>query len=535
MNIRSDIVRVYLEVHTWVGIICGLFLFIGFYAGAITMFEIPLQRWSSPPIHKETITPIKQTDVLIAKALEKHPEVLNNFKIIINPEPEHPGRIYWESRPAGADDHTPAIHYYANLDEKGELKIVEKSPSTIAQLIDTIHQQLGLLFDHEIIMPVVGIIALFYGLALISGTIVLLPTLIKDAFAVRIGKNLKRMWLDLHNVIGLFSLPFHLVIALTSIIFALHDNFYDAQKALIYPKPKAKQGPVNTHRKVPAIDTKELIPVQSIITLVKKYEPEYAPIYLNYLIGPGQKFMLFVGGSDPRYHANRPREGLLGIDPYNGKVISTDYMPGQQGIWYATVSSFFALHFGNYGGNFIRWCYFFLGISGAFLFYTGNLLWIEKRRKKRNTPQQTAPEQTKASKLLGSLTVGVSLGCVAGISLIIACGKMIPEFIEGVFSSEHAGLYYLVFLLAILWAFIRGAAKGAVELLFTSSVITALIPLASVLSFIIPGFGWNHGDSTIWVDIIACIGVIVFSYLAFKTKARIQQAPVNSIWHAKLF
>lgn len=35
---RTDIVKTYKDVHSWVGIIAGLALFIAFYAGAITMF-----------------------------------------------------------------------------------------------------------------------------------------------------------------------------------------------------------------------------------------------------------------------------------------------------------------------------------------------------------------------------------------------------------------------------------------------------------------------------------------------------------------
>ena len=53
--IRSDLVRMYRDIHRWVGIVCGLFLFIAFYAGAIAMFEIPIQRWASPPVAKTDI------------------------------------------------------------------------------------------------------------------------------------------------------------------------------------------------------------------------------------------------------------------------------------------------------------------------------------------------------------------------------------------------------------------------------------------------------------------------------------------------
>lgn len=530
MNIRSDIVRVYKEIHTWVGISCGLFLFIGFYAGSITLFEQPLQRWASPPINESSITPLNKAPILIAKALAEHPGAMRNFNIILNPRPDQPARMHWEQRATAADDHAPAQQYYADLTQEGEITIQEQGPSPVAQLIDTIHQQLGLLFDHEWVMPLVGLISLLYGLALISGTVVLLPTLIKDAFALRLGKNLKRMWLDIHNLLGVFSLPFHLVIALTSVVFALHDYFYDAQKETIYhqfEKPAKSQAQKPIRPKQPKLIVKDLVPVDTLLKKVKDQYPDYTPIHLNYRMIPGNKFAVFVAGLDPKHHSARPRVGLLGLDPYTGDVISTDYMPGYQASWNATVSSFFTLHFGNYGGNYIRWCYFILGISGAFLFYTGNLLWIEKRRKKHSqTIAGGNPSgQNRSCHIIGAITLGVTLGCVSGISFIIALSKLLPSI-----SLNHTLIYYTIFVGSILWALLRGSAKGAVELLYIAAVTTALIPLASLFSLVTPNFGWNHFDSTTMVDVIASFTVMCLLLLARKTTQRIASAPYNSIW-----
>ena len=47
---RSDVVRLYKVVHTWTGITAGMFLFIAFYAGSITVFAEPLARWVDPPL-----------------------------------------------------------------------------------------------------------------------------------------------------------------------------------------------------------------------------------------------------------------------------------------------------------------------------------------------------------------------------------------------------------------------------------------------------------------------------------------------------
>ncbi|XQF94297.1 PepSY domain-containing protein (plasmid) [Pseudoalteromonas espejiana] len=40
-------------------------------------------------------------------------------------------------------------------------------------------------------------------------------------------KGPSRFWLDSHNLVGIASLPFHLIIAFTVVVFAFHDLIYD--------------------------------------------------------------------------------------------------------------------------------------------------------------------------------------------------------------------------------------------------------------------------------------------------------------------
>ncbi len=67
---RSDVVQLYKTVHTWTGITTGMFLFIAFYAGAITVFAEPLARWASSPA-PVGLTALAQSDELIARTLAR--------------------------------------------------------------------------------------------------------------------------------------------------------------------------------------------------------------------------------------------------------------------------------------------------------------------------------------------------------------------------------------------------------------------------------------------------------------------------------
>lgn len=516
MTIRSDIVRMYKEVHGWVGIISGLALFIAFYAGAITMFEVPLQRWASAPPALAPAPSLARTPELVAQVVNAHPEAAESHDIHVVLGPEQPARLTWEG---GGGEHKPGTIHYASLDARGGLQVVDQGPSQVAELIDVLHQQVGLPFDHEISMPIMGVIALLYGVALISGTIVLLPSLVKDMFAVRIGKNVKRMWLDIHNVLGLFSLPFHIIMALSAVVFAFHDQFYDSQ-ALATPARIEERG-----APAPKMSGKRpVLPPSAVVAQLAKEVPGFAPITLSYQNGP-RGASIRVQGRDPRYAMRGADFGIAVIDPYSGAIKSVDYLPGKQGLGFATLSSFFGLHFGNYGGAPVRWGYFLLGLGGAALFYTGNLLWVESRRKRER--KSGAISQTAATRILAGLTVGVSLGCVTGISTTIAAAKFLP-WLGLPPAAWHSPIYYTVFLIMTAWSLVRGGARAGGELLVVTVIAYLAIPAASLLGRL--GLGWHHGGADWLVDLTAASGAVGAALMAKHAFRRAGMRPSDSVW-----
>lgn len=83
MKIGSDILKVYKDVHIWIGIVCGLMLFVAFYAGAITMFEKPLERWATPPPTLAAPPPLQQADALVAAVLAAHPQAASRYFVSV--------------------------------------------------------------------------------------------------------------------------------------------------------------------------------------------------------------------------------------------------------------------------------------------------------------------------------------------------------------------------------------------------------------------------------------------------------------------
>lgn len=538
---RSEFIRIYKSVHTWAGIVAGMALFIAFYAGALTIFKEPLTRWATPPSASHgTAVPLDQASALIARTLQDQPAASKDFQLHLQAAEHLPRGLSWQVRDGWAvdDDHSSAHHFIATLDADGVAHIGETHPSQLAEFIDTLHRVVGLPVDNDPNRWVMGAIAVLYAVALVSGVIVLLPSLVKDFFAMRVGKNLKRMWLDAHNVVGIVSLPFHLVMALTAVVFAYHDGFYFIQDKLIHNGKWASAfarggAPAKASPHDPAtmrLPTELLASVQAL-------SPSFEPTSIQYLGVTGPHAVVRVWGRDHTAHSPRSVGGFVALDPYSGKIINTDFLPGRQGLPNATIGSFFALHFGTYGSTLVQWVYFLLGLAGAWLFYGGNLLWVETRRIKaaRNDDgSDSPPDQRRDVRWMAAATVGICLGAVCGISLTIVAAKWLHGRVDDL-NAWHQMLYYAVFLGALIWAFFIGPARAAIHLLRLAALSTFAIPLTSLLAWMLPTLGmWPHGSvATLSVDATALVGSLGFVWLARATTRRVMQGPADSVWSVR--
>lgn len=514
---RADIIRVYKSVHTWTGIVCGFLLFIAFYAGALTMFEEPLSRWSSPP-SRPALSSLDRSAALIGDTLAARPDARKDFTLHLRDDEQVPARISWTK---GRGDRQP---WTADYGADGALRIEQATPSGMAQFIDHLHRTGGLPGNAEVAEFIMGLISLLYAVALVSGTIILLPSLVKDFFALRVGKNLKRMWLDAHNAIGIASLPFHIVIAVTAMIFGLHDQIYDIQEKLVYNGNMAEimkaSSPNNAVK--PDKHPAPMLPPQVLLARLHDYAPHFEPVAMQYRAPGTAGATVRISGADPRFMLRR--EGFLLMSPVTGEIVDTSYFPGTQNSWTAPVSAAFSLHFGTFGGEPVRWAYFALGLGGAVLFYTGNLLWIETRRK--NARGDGPVLQRRAAYWLSAATVGVCVGSIAGMSVTIAAAKLLYDHVERL-NDWHMPLYYATFVLCCGWAFWRGAARAGAELSWFAAAATLAIPAATLWRLMGSGPAWHHAAG---IDIAAVCGALALAMIALAAQRRQREGVVASVW-----
>jgi uncharacterized iron-regulated membrane protein len=532
MKIRSEILRLYRTVHTWAGIGAGMLLFIGFFGGALTMFKEPLERWASPPpAIPATVPAPARLDALVRDVVRDHPAARAGFTVHLKPTERDAAPVSWHEGEDGNDALLAAPRWLADAGPDGTV-VRRQQPTMLAELIDMLHRTGGIpgtLGDEYAGVYVMGVAAVLYFLALVSGVVLLLPTLVKDFFAVRRGKNRKRFWLDVHNVLGIASLPFHIVISLTAIVFAFHDQAYGALRGVVYGSQPLFAHP---HPGTAPQPVERLLAPSALAERVRRAAPGAEPAELTYMDLEGPRPLVRAAIDSPRDIVQGARHGYVIVEPYTGAVLDTSMVPGRRGTYSALVTSFFTLHFGSYGGLLTRWAYFVSGLAGAVLFYTGNLLWIEKRRKQQ-LRNGALPAQTRNTYLVAAATVGVCLGSVAGVGAALAAGKWLHA--AGIDANAGSmAVYYAVFLGCVGWAFVLGAARAAGHLLGLCAALALALPATSLCAHLLPGLGvWPAASGpALGVDAVALLAALLLAWGARRAARRARTGPADSVWSA---
>ena len=506
---KSSTLRTFISVHTWVGLVAGFALFIAFYAGAITLFHAELHAWQTPIPQAAPSAARPQPQALVDAVLAAHPEAAKMFYVNL-PSAYEPELVL------------TAGERHFRLDATGKLEEFEER-SHLMDFIYRLHYTAGL--PQQFGLYTLGAVCVLYGLALVSGVIIYAPTFVKDLFALRIGKNLKRMWQDAHNAIGILSLPFHIMYAWSSAILALGLILLAPFQYVVFDGKLLNLVGADISAAAPPIAAgvaAPLLPVARAMAIVEHAAPG---MVVNRLLfreaGDANAQLQAIG--DVRQNTVAHTAAVV-LNASTGQVLRVqvpeNFSPGTRFL-----RSLQTLHFGNFGHAAVQWMYFVLGIAGAFLFYSGNLLWIEARRKRLSLVQP------RSGRLMAQATLGVCLGCVAGVSAMFVINKLAPAAPGQLPLWESRG-YYAVFWLAVAWAFARPPARAACELLTACAALTVAIPLSHwVATGLNPLLALMRGDGvTAGVAVVALLAAALYWKMARAVLRRGLHGDPHSVW-----
>lgn len=225
-----------------------------------------------------------------------------------------------------------------------------------------------------------GLMGVLLILAIVSG-IVLYPAFMRkiEFGTVRHERSRVIRWLDLHNLLGVVTLCWALVVGATGVVNTWADLILKGwqQEQMTSLAAGRAQRVLAGESGVPA---KALLsPAEFALQRAIKAEPD---MRLSMLAWPGtllstkEHFAVILQGATP--FTSHLKQALL-VDPRTGEVLRAGTRP-----WYVTMFQLsIPLHFGDYGGLPLKALWAALDLLTIIVLGSGLYLWLSRRKRHR--------------------------------------------------------------------------------------------------------------------------------------------------------
>lgn len=365
-KVPAPFVRAILAGHSSLGLAFASLIFLVCFSGTVVVLLEDVERWEAPqlaPVH--SVTP-QSLETMRSEALAKYPGAHHIFASL--PSEDQPRfRIYVD-----AIEGQPNKEWM--VDQNGHLVSETHNPWT--DFIQRLHLYLHLPSTWGLF--VVGLTGVALLSSLISG-ILAHPRVFRDAFHLRWGGSKRLQEADLHNRIGIWGLPFHVILSLTGALLGLSTLLMsvlafvafkgDVDRAYSFFFPPA---PIDDPRPAP------LAPLAPMFERVQADAPGAAFSYITFE-HPGETGQsVLITAIKP----NALNRGDTWAFDGSGKLLEGGYSDSSGTPGNAILQAVSTLHFGWFGGWPVKIAYILLGAGLTVVTASGVAVWLARRRDK---------------------------------------------------------------------------------------------------------------------------------------------------------
>jgi uncharacterized iron-regulated membrane protein len=419
-----------LWLHSVLGLAFAGLLLLVFFMGSLTLYDSELDRWMLPQTRLPASVTEFSLNTLVLPAVERLAagETLQQWYV------ELPS-----ARVAALRVQT------WNLNGEGSSRFLDPRDGRLLPANGSLGGDFFYRFHYSLHLDagqlglwLVGLAALA-GLLVLSAGVVIHTRLLKDFFTFRPHKAAPRRLLDLHNLSGVFVLPFYLGILLTGLI-ALFPLYlpagvlalYQSQAAAFEPEARA------VYSREPSGQPGTLASLDGLLAQARGYWHGGTPAFVR---------VWHPGDANAYVEISRSLADRLSLD---GQTLYFDGASGQllQDARLkpaaATYSLLAGLHVAHFDHPLLRGLYFLAGVSGCAMLASGLLYWAEKRRAR--LPQGRAGVRLVAA-TSASLISGLPLATLA----MLVANRLLPETLVARASWE-VWVFFAAWLSAALHA-----------------------------------------------------------------------------------
>lgn len=452
------------NAHAWVGLVISTILFIIFFAGSISLFRDDIVAWElNPHFAVNEQSEHFSLDSLINEVTKEYKVNTHSYFFLTMPTLEQPrANLYFEEKVSEAEHDD--IHLILAPDGK---ILGNGNGASWGDFLYELHYNLHI---PEVGLYFVGVVTLFFFVALLSGVVIHWRKIITKFFQYRKDGNKDKL-LDAHNLIGVMGLPFHIMYAFSGLVFNLLIIYQISYAVALYGGDQKKlfvaAGVVDVHLE----ETNIVTPVIGLDKLLAKAQNSVGEVYFNTVsidhFGDesasvtfrGQDKNQFSTRKEATYHIASGRELYLTKDNYDNDL--------RGGL--AVISS---LHFGDFAGYLVRVLFFILGIGTCYIILTGNLMWLKKKSSLRTEKQSQV-----GLRIVNAMTTGGFIGTIFATAVGFICTRLID--IDYVNRSDVIGYIFFACLFGAITVSltIKAQKKFAAIFLKITAVALAVVPV----------------------------------------------------------
>lgn len=459
------------DLHTWAGLLCGWILYAMFLTGTVSYFKDETSQWMRPELTHQQRTPdpaavaarvVAQLGVLAPQSTQ--------WGISLPTDRSNVAGTFWRLTPA----------------EMGKGRFFGEAafdPVTgqVTKARDTLGGEFFYRFHFQFfyMSPVwgrwiAGVCAMFMLVAIVSGVITHKKIFV-DFFTFRWGKG-QRSWLDAHNALSVFGLPFHLMITYTGLVTLMTMYMpWGNQMALKTPELQAafnSQISAFIQPGTPSGTPAALAPVDAMVRVAQARWGEQ---------GVGIVTVVNPGDAVARVAVARAEGGRVSSSPQyllfsgtTGKLLEVHDRVGGAA---ETRGVLYALHLGRFSDLQLRWLYFLVSLAGTAMVGTGLVMWTVKRRQQLPDPLRP---------YFGFRVVErLNIASIAGLSVAMTSylwGNRLLSLGIAHRADAEINLFFGVWAATFLYALARPARRAWIELLWLAAALLALLPVLNALT-----------------------------------------------------
>lgn len=467
------------DLHIWTGLLAGWILYAMFLTGTVSFFRNEISQWMRPELAAQ-VTPPDSAEVA--------------GRVVATLAQIAPDSPQWSIGLPGARDNTASAFWRGGRRfENGTFDPatgdrVSARTTAGGDFFYRFH------FDLHYMSPIwgrwiAGICAMFMLVAIISGVITHKKIFV-DFFTFRWGKG-QRSWLDAHNALSVFGLPFHLMITYTGLI-TLMLLYMPWGSSAAYPNAQDRSAvTAEMGSFVPAgKPSGQAAPLVSVPDLVRQAEARWGQgqvgrVTVN-LPGDAEARVVVVRSDDTRVSVS-PR--YLLFDGVSGELLQAKESVGAAA---ETRGVLYGLHLGRFADLGTRWLYFLVSLAGTAMVGSGLVLWTVKRRQKLPDPQRPYF----GFRVVERLNIAAIAGLSVAMTAFLWGNRLLPLDMDARRAAE-INLFFIVWGCTLVYGLLRPARRAWIELWSLAAVLLLLTPVLS--AFTTDRGLWNSLTAGDWV------------------------------------